>query len=545
MIGRRAISRVRRLWFIHTVLVRHGLDDLVLDSPWIGPIKLLGNLLPWRWKKRHALSRGARIRGALADLGPLFVKFGQMLSTRQDLIPADIIDELSLLQDRVPPFSSELARQIITQAYGQAPEAVFAEFNDVPMASASIAQVHAARLLDGREVILKVVRPNIEATIRHDVDLLYAAADLVERYWSEGKRLKPRAVVAEYEKTILDELDLLREAANASQLRRNFQDARSLYVPDVYFHYCRRTVMVMERIRGVPINAIDELNRLGVDLKKLSQIGVEIFFQQVLRDSFFHADMHPGNIFVDVTHPKNPRYIAVDFGIVGTLSPKDQHYLAENFLAFFRRDYRRVAELHIESGWVPSDTRVDEFEMAIRTVCEPIFHKPLKEISFGNFLLSLFQTARRFQMEVQPQLVLLQKTVLHVEGLGRQLDPDLDLWETAKPLLENWMRERAGPLATLKQLGLAFPRWVEAAPEFPKRLEKLLRRLEQGEIAFQVDRSAVDALRHELRRNHRQRFYMTTGATLVIVAAIGLPTMPWLVTAAGGIIGLLLLLRGH
>ncbi len=544
MIGRRALSGIRRLWFIHAVLIRHGLDDFILESPWVRPIRLLGHLLPWRWSKRSQLSRGARIRSALSDLGPLFVKFGQMLSTRRDLIPIDVVEELSKLQDRVPPFSSTLARQIVTQAYGRPPEEIFSEFNDVPMASASIAQVHAARLLDGREVILKVVRPNIEATIRHDLDLLYAAADLIERYWSEGKRLKPRAVVAEYEKTILDELDLLREAANASQLRRNFQDARSLYIPEVHFHYCRRTVMVMERIHGVPINAIDELTRLGIDLKRLSQVGVEIFFQQVLRDSFFHADMHPGNIFVDVQNPKNPRYIAVDFGIVGTLSPKDQHYLAENFLAFFRRDYRRVAELHIESGWVPSSTRVDEFESAIRTVCEPIFHKPLKEISFGNFLMTLFQTARRFQMEVQPQLVLLQKTVLHVEGLGRQLDPDLDLWETAKPLLESWMRERAGPLATLKQLGMSLPRWFEGMPELPNRLEKLFRRLEQGELAIQVERHAIESLRYELRHTHRKRFFMTAGATFIIVAALIFPTTPWLLSSLLGALGLLLLLRG-
>lgn len=467
-----APRRLFRLWQIYRALRRYQLDELLL-----GIVPVLAPLRRRRERTPPTRPRGERIRLTLEALGPVFVKFGQMLSTRPDLLPGDIIKELVRLQDRVPPFDSDTVREILQGAYGQPLDTLFAEFDQTPLASASIAQVHAARLLDGREVVIKVVRPNIEAVIRRDVALLHVIADFLERYWSEGRRLRPRAVVNEYEKVIFDELDLLREGANASQLRRNFLDSDILYVPEVHWPQTQRDVLVMERVRGIPIGDIEALHRAGINLKRLSERGVRIFFTQVFRDSFFHADMHPGNIFVDVSIPHEPSYIAVDFGIMGTLSPVDQHYLAENFLAFFQRDYRRVAELHIESGWVPAGTRVDEFESAIRTVCEPIFDRPLKDISFGGFLLTLFQTARRFQMEVQPQLVLLQKTLLHVEGLGRQLDPELDLWKTAAPFLENWMRERLGPRGTLHRLQASLPRWAIQAPELPDLVHNALKQL--------------------------------------------------------------------
>jgi len=525
----RASLRLLRLWRIYRVFRRHGLDELLLSITPLAPLK--------RWRRRPRLDRGergVRIRLTLEELGPVFVKFGQMLSTRPDLLPEDIIRELARLQDRVPPFESATVREILHRSYGQDPDEVFAEFDAHPLASASIAQVHAARLRDGRAVVLKVVRPGIDAVIRHDVELLHLAADFLERHWSEGKRLRPRAVVAEYEKVIFDELDLLREGANASQLRRNFLDSEILYVPEIYWSYTRREVLVMERIHGIPIGDLTALRRAGVNLKRLSERGVRIFFTQVFRDSFFHADMHPGNIFVDAGIPHEPRYIAVDFGIMGTLNPVDQHYLAENFLAFFRRDYRRVAELHIESGWVPTGTRVDEFESAIRTVCEPIFDRPLRDISFGGFLLSLFQTARRFQMEVQPQLVLLQKTLLHVEGLGRQLDPDLDLWKTAAPFLENWMRERLGPQGAWHRLQTNLPRWALQAPELPDLLHHALRQLARSE-GQHPPAPALERFRQEWKQSQRQQQRRLVGAALLISGAIlgvGEP-LAWLAAVSG------------
>ncbi|HEV2213570.1 MAG TPA: ubiquinone biosynthesis regulatory protein kinase UbiB, partial [Gammaproteobacteria bacterium] len=431
-----------RLLRINFVLVRHGLDEIVLATHLFRPVRFLVYLSPFYWFRRRSISRGERIRRALEDLGPIFVKFGQTLSTRRDLLPLDIADELAKLQDRVPPFPGVQARRRVEEVLGGSVQELFKEFDEAPLASASIAQVHAATLHDGREVVVKVLRPGVEDLIRRDLDVLHLIAGLAEDYWSDGKRLRPREVVAEYEKTVLDELDLIREAANAAQLKRNFEGSALLYVPEVHWPLTRREVMVMERIRGVPIRDLATLRARGTDFKRLAENGVEIFFTQVFKHNFFHADMHPGNIFVDVTDPAHPRYMAVDFGIIGTLSPRDQHYLAENFLAFFNRDYRRVAELHVESGWVPAATREDEFETAIRTVCEPIFNKPLKDISFAQLLLRLFQTARRFNMEVQPQLMLLQKTLFNIEGLGRDLYPELDLWQTAKPFLEGWTRER-------------------------------------------------------------------------------------------------------
>src|SRR5690606_32851206 len=396
--------------------------------------------------------RGERLRLALIELGPIFVKFGQILSTRRDLLPLDVADELKHLQDRVPPFSSELARQRIEQSLARPIEQVFSEFDNAPLASASIAQVHAARLHTGEDVVVKLIRPGIRPIIRQDIALLFLFARLLERFWADGKRLHPVEIVADYEHTIFDELDMQREAGNTSQLRRNFEGSELIYIPQVYWNYTAGDVLVMERIHGIPIAEVEQLKAAGTDMKVLAERGVEIFFTQVFRDSFFHADMHPGNIFVSVENPLAPQYIAIDCGIVGTLTPEDQNYLARNLLAFFNRDYRQVAALHIESGWVPPHTRIDEFESAIRTVCEPIFERPLRDISFGQFLLRLFQTARRFDMEVQPQLVLLQKTLLNVEGLGRQLYPDLDLWSTAHPFLEKWLRDRIGPPGLIKAI---------------------------------------------------------------------------------------------
>ncbi len=513
MIG---FGQLLRLWHINWVLVKHGLDEVIFATHLFRPIRFLLYFWPPHWFRKSEATRSERIRGALEELGPLFVKFGQILSTRRDLLPDDIADELARLQDRVPPFPGTQARQLIEQAYKQPIHEVFAEFDETPLASASIAQVHAARLLDGTEVVVKVVRPGIKRIIERDVSLLYIVASLAERYWREGRRLRPVEVVSEYEKTILDELDLMREAANASQLRRNFLGSPLLYIPEVHWPHCRRNVMVMERIAGIPVGNVDELRRQNVDLKQLSERGVEIFFTQVFKHNFFHADMHPGNIFVS---PQG-QYLAVDFGIMGALSPEDQRYLAENFLAFFNRDYHRVAELHVESEWVPSNTRIDEFEAAIRTVCEPIFERPLSEISFGHLLLRLFQTARRFNMEIQPQLVLLQKTLLNIEGLGRQLYPDLDLWQTAKPFLERWTSEQLGPRALLKNLKAHLPLWAETLPQLPTLLHDVAKRAQQGELELQWRSDEIAKLRHEVKRANRRSFAAITAAGLMISAAV-------------------------
>lgn len=460
-----------RMIEIQRVLLRHGLDDFVGATHLYRPLRFFFYLSPSVWfERRRKASRGVRIRLALEELGPIFVKFGQAVSTRRDLLPPDVAAELAKLQDRVPPFPGKIAREIVERAYGRPVSEVFAEFSETPLAAASIAQVHVARLKTGQEVIVKVLRPGMREVIQRDLEVLYAIARLADRYWSEGKRLRPLEVVAEYEKTVLDELDLMREAANASQLKRNFAGSPLLYVPEVYFDYCRINVMVMERIHGVPISDMARLRAAGTDIPKLAKNGVEIFFTQVFRHNFFHADMHPGNIFVLIDDPKNPRYAAVDFGIVGSLDPRDQHYLAENFLAVFERDYRRVATLHLESGWVPPGTRVDEMESAVRTVCEPILDKPIKDISFGVLLLRLFEISRRFNMPVQPQLILLQKTLLNIEGLGRDLYPDLDVWQTATPILRDWMRERTSLRTVFKSLRAQWPQVIEAMQEFPTAL---------------------------------------------------------------------------
>ncbi|MDP3520050.1 MAG: ubiquinone biosynthesis regulatory protein kinase UbiB [Hydrogenophaga sp.] len=481
--------------FIIWVVLRHGLDELVLSSFQHPLLRLLT-----RWVsigRDLSVPRGQRLREALERLGPIFVKFGQVLSTRRDLLPPDIADELAALQDRVPPFPSEVAVATIERAFGRKVGQVFASFEQVPVASASIAQVHFATLNDGREVAVKVLRPNMLPVIDKDLGLMRIMAGWVERLSADGKRLKPREVVAEFDKYLHDELDLVREAANAAQLRRNMQDLGLVLIPEMYWDYCHPEVMVMERMKGVPISRVEELRARGVDIPRLARDGVTIFFTQVFRDGFFHADMHPGNIQVSVAPASFGRYISLDFGIVGTLTEFDKEYLAQNFSAFFQRDYKRVAELHIESGWVPRDTRVDELESAIRAVCEPYFDRPLKEISLGMVLMRLFQTSRRFNVEIQPQLVLLQKTLLNIEGLGRELDPELDLWSTAKPFLEKWMLDQVGPQRLLRQLKEEAPQYAKLLPTLPRLLHDYL---QQRPDDLKRD---LKALMDEQRRTNR------------------------------------------
>jgi ubiquinone biosynthesis protein len=466
--------RLPRLTKILYVSLRFGLDEFFLGHERVRGLRAFINALLF-WRALHE-PRAVRLRQALEALGPIFVKFGQILSTRRDLLAPDIADELAKLQDQVPPFPADEALAIIHRVYGSPADQVFARFEREPVASASVAQVHLGRLRDGSEIAVKILRPGISTVINEDLALLDAGASLVEWLWADGKRLRPHDVVAEFAKHLEVELDLLREASNASQLRRNFSDSPLLIVPEIYWDYCTSEVMVMERMHGTPISQVAELRAQGIDIPRLSRAGVEIFFTQVFRDGFFHADMHPGNILV----APDGRYIALDFGIMGTLTEVDKNYLAQNFLGFFRRDYRRVAEAHIESGWAPKGTRVDDFEAAIRAVCEPVFAKPLKEISFGRLLLRLFQTSRRFNIRIQPQLVLLQKTLLNIEGLGRDLDPDLDLWETAKPFLERWMAEQVGWRGFIERIKDEAPYWSAVLPQLPRLLHQALQRQAQA-----------------------------------------------------------------
>jgi len=506
-----------RLIQIQRVLLKHGLDEFVRATHLYRPLRFLFFLSPDVWfERRRRANRGERLRLALQELGPIFVKFGQAVSTRRDLLPQDIAVELAKLQDRVPPFPGHVARAAIEMAHGRPVTETFADFDETPLAAASIAQVHAARLQDGAEVVVKVLRPDMSEVIKRDLEVLYALARLAQRYWSESRRLRPVEVVAEYEKTILDELDLMREAANASQLKRNFAGSDLLYVPEVYWDYCRINVMVMERIHGVPISDMERLRSVGTNIALLAENGVRIFFTQVFRHNFFHADMHPGNIFVTVKDPGNPRYAAVDFGIMGTLDPRDQSYLAENFLAVFDRDYRRVALLHVESGWVPPDTRVDEMESAIRTVLEPIFDRPLQDVSFGNILVRLFEISRRFNMQIQPQLILLQKTLLNVEGLGRDLYPQLDIWKTASPILREWMRERVGVRQVFRNLRQQMPELLEAARALPSLLKAAVHRSQGGIFHMQVESPAIEELRTELRKAGRRRDGVSVGAAILL-----------------------------
>lgn len=510
----RRIRLVLRLITIQRTLVRHGLDQIVTSTHLFRPLGLVNRLLSFGGRRKGPLGR--RIRLALEELGPLFVKFGQAVSVRRDLLPEEIANELALLQDHVPPFPSDIAVATIERALGQSIDECFGSFDPEPLAAASMAQVHSAILKDGSRVVVKVLRPDIRKRIRADVEVLFAIARLAERYWPPSQRLRPVAVVEEFESTLTNEIDLLREGANASQLKRNFAGTDLLYVPEVYWDYCRRNVLTMERIEGIPISDKAALDTAGTNIERLAENGVEIFFTQVFRHNFFHADMHPGNIFVDVTDPDRPKYVAVDFGIMGTLTPEDQRYLAGNFLAFFQRDYRRIATLHVDSGWVPAHTRVDELESAIRAVCEPIFDKPLREISFGLVLVRLFETARRFDMEVQPQLVLLQKTLLAIEGLGRQLYPDLDLWTTAKPTLEDWMRERTSPFSHIKRLVGDWPEISEDLIALPGLLHSFVRERERA-----VSQSRPSA-RADLRRQAAAGRRTFAGAAFLIAGVLWL-----------------------
>jgi ubiquinone biosynthesis protein len=469
---------IARMIGIQRVLMKYGLDEFVKETHLLRPLRFFFYMLPRRRDTSAPL--GERIRLALEELGPIFVKFGQAISTRRDLLPPDIADELAKLQDEVPPFPAEQAIEILNAAYGKPVDDVFERFDVEPFAAASIAQVHTAQLPGGQEVIVKLLRPGVLEQIERDLDVLRMIAGLAARYWEHGERLRALEVVAEYEQTIIDELDLMREAANTAQLKRNFTGSDMLYVPDVYWDYCRPEVLVQERIFGIPISDMDALRAAGTNIQMLAENGVEIFFPQVFRHNFFHADMHPGNIFVIVTDPEKPRYAAVDFGIVGTLSPEDQKYLAGNFLAFFDRDYHKIAKLHIDSGWVPEGTRIDQLESAVRTVCEPIFNKPLSEISFAQVLMRLFRVAQRFNVEIQPQLILLQKTLFNIEGLGRELYPELDLWKTAHPVLKRWMGEQVGPRAILGDLRENLPQLRSILKELPVVLHNLAAFLEKA-----------------------------------------------------------------
>lgn len=510
------MSRVSRSLQILGVVGRYRLDELLPEQARHPILSVLLRANPWRWGA-SPLARGERLRRALEALGPVFIKFGQMLSTRRDLLPADIADELAKLQDQVPPFESEKAVALIEAALGGSVDTLFLRFDREPLASASVAQVHSARTKEDREVVVKVIRPDIERVILQDMALLQWLAAFVERWSRDGRRLRPIAVVRDYRQTILDELDLGREAANASQLRRNFADGSLVYVPEVFWDYSRRNVMVMERIHGIPVTDLQTLRERKVNLKVLGERGVEIFFTQVFRDSFFHADMHPGNIFIDASDPEDPRYIAIDCAIIGSLSESDQYYLARNLLAIFRRDYHEVAQLHVECGWVPETTRVQDFESAMRAVCEPIFERPIAEISFGQLLVYLFQTAGRFEMEVQPSLVLLQKTLLNIEGLGRQLYPQLNLWDTALPFLEKWVDERYSPQAVVKRIQQQAPNWLEQLPQLP---EAVLENL-QGQRGRE-QRNAQNSLRdrEQLLAQDRQKRRRYGAAVLCLCAAV-------------------------
>lgn len=545
MSNRIGITKLRRAFSILWVVSRYRLDEFIPVTHLPLALRILLLFAPWHVFPKPDLDRGERLRLALETLGPIFIKFGQILSTRRDLLPDDMADSLKKLQDKVQAFPGDQAQKLIEQGLNKRVEQVFSTFSVSPLATASVAQVHAAQLHNGKEVIVKVIRPGIAKIIRKDIALMLLMAHFLERFWVDGKRLHPVQLVEDYERTIYDELDLQREAANASQIRRNFPDSELIYIPEVYWDYTNQHVLVMERIYGIPVADIDTLKAAGVNLKALAERGVEIFFTQVFRDSFFHADMHPGNIFVSAANPQKPQYIAIDFGIVGTLSHEDQNYLARNLLAFFKRDYKMVAELHISSGWIPANTRVDEFESAIRTVCEPIFERPLKDISFGQFLLRLFQTARRFNMEVQPQLVLLQKTLLNIEGLGRQLYPDLDLWNTAAPYLENWMKQRIAPPGIWKNIKQHLPEWLEQSPEVPQLLFDAMNQIKHLD-QYQKQRDTQLARLTESRNNDRKspRDYLL--ALILISLGIGithpqsvhwlldLPLLAWVPLLSGG-----------
>ena len=511
-------KELTRLYQINKAVIEYGLIELLPKTHIPLTYRLILFCQFWLQPKHKDKTLAERLRLSLQSLGPIYIKLGQMLSTRRDLLPPIYADQLAYLQDNVPPFDGELAIKEIEKSLGKPIAQLFKNFDAKALASASIAQVHSATLIaDDREVVIKVIRPGIEKTIQADLQLMRWIAELLQRFLKDARRLRPVEVVEEYEKTILDELDLMREAANAMLLRRNFSDSKLLYIPEIYTQHSTKNILVMERIYGIPVSDIESLKAQGTDLKLLAERGVEAFFTQVFRDSFFHADMHPGNVFVSYQHPEDPLWIGIDCGIVGTLNNEDKRYLAENFLAFFNRDYHRVAQLHIDSGWVPPETPVEEFEFAIRAVCDPIFEKPLAEISFAHILINLFNTARRYNMKVQPQLVLLQKTLLYIEGLGRQLYPQLDLWDTAKPFLENWMKEQISPKTLLNAVQQKAPFWLEKLPEIP---ELLYHHLSQAKSLHKQQLMLINSLNKQQQSNNKSHFYIGTGITFSIISAL-------------------------
>ncbi len=517
---RHSLRQFARALKVSAILVRYRLDELLQEAHLFRAMQVARLFTVLSRARVADLPRGERLRLALQEMGPVFVKFGQILSTRRDLLPPDIAEELTLLQDRVPPFPGEEAQAIVEHALGDKVENLFAAFDREPLASASIAQVHAATLPDRSEVVVKVVRPGVEKQLRRDIDLLLYLASLLERYWDGSERVRPRDIVEEFETYVFDELDMQREAANASALRRNFDDSGELYIPEVYWPYCKDRVLVMERVSGIPVNDIEALQAAGVDLPKLARRGIKVFYTQVFRDNLFHADMHPGNIFVDVSNPADASFIAMDFGIVASLTPKDLHYIAENFVALFNRDYFRVAELHVDAGWVPPETRLDELEAAVRSVGEPNFTRPINEISFGKLLMKLFQVARRFNLQIQPQLIMLQKTLLNIEGLGRQLHPDLDIWAVAKPELESIMREKHGFDQTARRLADRMPGWIGKAPEMPGLVHEFLRQATSGQLRTRLESADIEAIRRLQERGERQRWRGTTGAAVLVSGAL-------------------------
>ncbi|NNK34007.1 MAG: ubiquinone biosynthesis regulatory protein kinase UbiB [Xanthomonadales bacterium] len=524
-----SLRQFGRMLKISAILSRYRLDELVEATPLYRPMRLLRVFSLFGGEDVSGKPRGERLRLALNEMGPIYVKFGQIISTRRDLVPADIADELALLQDQVPPFPGADARAIVESALKMPVAELFGSFNPEPLASASIAQVHAATLPDGREVVVKVVRPGIRRQIRRDIDLLMSMAGLAEKYWEGGSRVRPRDFVREFESFVFDELDMTREAANASALRRNFADSKDLYIPEIHWDYTRQPVLVMERIHGIAISDIEGLREAGVDLERLAKMGIRVFYTQVFRDNLFHADMHPGNIFVDVRDPENASFIALDFGIVASLTPKDLYYISENFLALFKQDYYRVAHLHWEAGWVPHDTRLDELEASVRAVGEPNFSRPLDQISFGELMLKLFQVAYRFKLNIQPQLIMLQKTLLNIEGLGRELYPELDVMAVSKPELERILRDKHGIDQAARDLRERLPGWLSQAPDMPGLLYDYLKQATDGKLVHRIDPEDLEALRREERDSGRRTVRAIAGAALFFAGSVltGLEVGPW------------------